>query len=249
MDLTFELGDSAAPRGHALVYFHGSDERVLATYVVVPPIAIELGKFLPAMFAAQMPALAMGQNTAIPLPPLLEPVDSHGELERLAELRGDDLVYGGRLLAGGPEQLLFTAAQAAESYGERYAAYVASAPRVAGPRPALPELDPEEVLLELMSDRDRLSELARRAGQLRYAVEGSDHAGTAEAVQAMQRIGRYLAAKYRVEELIVAARLPGPRGQRLADLYIQRAYKLVAEEFDALPALEAAIAAEVEPQP
>jgi hypothetical protein len=38
------------------------------------------------------------------------------------------------------------------------------------------------------------------------------------------------------------------RGQRLADLYLQRAYKLVAEEFDALGALDAAIlAAQAEP--
>ena len=244
MGLTFEMGDWATPRGHALVYFRAPDDRLFATYVIVPPLGLDFGKYLPPMFASQLPGLDLLQNAAIPLPPLLEPVESHAELERLARLRGDDLVYGGVLAAGQPDQLLHAGMSAAQDYAERYAAYVAGAGPAAAPATALPELDAEEVLLQLMSDRDRLSELARRAGQLRYAVEGTDRAGEAEAVQAMERIGRHLAAKYRVTELIAAARAPGPRGQRLADLYLQRAYKLVAEDFDALPALEAAIAAE-----
>ncbi len=243
MNLSFESGDPAAPRGHALVYFHGPDEGVLATYVVVPPVAIEFGKYLPALFAAQMPSLALPQDAAIPLPPLPEPVESRAVLERLARLRGDDLVYAGQL-TGGPEQLLTAAARAAQSYAERYTAFVAANPPAAERQPALPELDAEDVLLQLMSDRDRLSDLARRTGQLRYAVEGGDSTGIAESVAGMERVGRYLAAKYRVDEWIAAARAPGPAGQRLADLYVQRAYRLVAEDFDALPALEAAIAAE-----
>jgi hypothetical protein len=243
MDLTFELGDPTAPRGHALVFFRAPDDRVLATYVIVPPIAIELGKYLPSMFTAQMPGLVLPQNTAMPLPPLPEPCESRAELERLARLRHDDLVDAGPLAGTGPEQLLFAATEAAQAYAERYQAYVDSAPPALEEQPALPEIDTEDLLLGLMSDRDRLGELARRAGQLRYAVEGRDQAGIADAVQAMERVGGYLAAKYRVDELIVAARGPGARGQRLADLYLQRAYKLVAEEFDALAALDAAITA------
>jgi hypothetical protein len=92
-----------------------------------------------------------------------------------------------------------------------------------------------------MSDRDRLSEMAKRTGQLRYAVEGGDAAGIGEAIQAMERVGRYLAAKYRCAELIVVARDSGAASQRLADLYLQRAFKLAADDFDGLPALDAAI--------
>jgi hypothetical protein len=243
MDLIFELGDATTPRGHALVYFRAPDDRLLATYVIVPPVPIELGKYLPSMFTAQMPALVLPQNTAMPLPPLPEPCESHAALERLARLRDDDLVDGGAIAGAGPEQLLFAATEAAQAYAERYQAYLDSAPPALEDQPALPELDTEDLLLSLMSDRDRLSDLARRTGQLRYAVEGGDQGAIAEAVQAMERIGRHLAAKYRVEELIVAARGTGPRSQRLADLYLQRAFKLATEEFDAIASLDAAIAA------
>jgi hypothetical protein len=243
MDLSFELGDPTAPRGHALVYFRAPDDRLFATYVIVPPIAIELGKYLPSMFTAQMPELVLPQNTAMPLPPLPEPYESRAALEWLARLRHDDLINAGALSGVGLEQLLFAATEAAQAYAERYQAYVGRTPPAPEEQPALPEIDTEDLLLGLMSDRDRLGELARRTGQLRYAVEGGDQAGIADAVQAMERVGRYLASKYRADELIVAARGPGARGQQLADLYLQRAYKMVAEEFDALAALDAAIAA------
>jgi hypothetical protein len=244
MQLSFELGDPTRPRGHALVYFRGPRDTVLATYVVVPPIPIEFGKFLPSMFAAHMPSLALPQNAAMPLPPLLEPMASQAALERLARSREDDLVCGGALSSDGPEHLLQAAAEAAQAYAEVYAAHAASEPTEdLEPSRSLPELDTEDILLQLMSDRDRLSELAKRTGQLRYAAEGGDESGIAEAIQAMERVNRYLAPKYRCAELIVVARESGAASQRLADLYLQRAFKLAAEEFDALPALDAAIEA------
>ncbi len=243
MQLTFERGEGTRPRGHALIYFRGPADAVLATYVIVPPIPIEFGKYLPSLFAAQLPALALPQNAAMPLPPLPEAI-GHAELERLAELRGDDLVCGGSLTSTAPEQLLQAAAEVAQAYADCYTGYLATAPLAEPePAPSLPELDTEDILLELMTDRDRLSELAKRTGQLRYAVEGGDGATIAEAVQAMERVSRHLAAKYRCSELIAAARGRGESAQRLADLYLQRAYKLAAEEFDALPALDAAIEA------
>jgi len=242
MQLSFELGDATRPRGHALIYFRGPRDAVLATYVVVPPIPIEFGKFLPSMFAAHMQSLALPQNAAMPLPPLLEPMESQAALERLARLREDDLVCGGSLPSDGPEHLLQAAAEGAQAYAEVYAAHAATAaPEDREPARSLPELDTEDILLQLMSDRDRLSEMAKRTGQLRYAVEGGDAAGITEAIQAMERVARYLTAKYRCAELIEVARESGTISQRLADLYLQRAFKLVAEDFDALPALEAAI--------
>src|SRR5215208_4461074 len=194
MQLSFELGDATRPRGHALIYFRGPRDAVLATYVVVPPIPIEFGKYLPSMFAAHMQSLA--------LPPLLEPMESQAALERLARLREDDLVCGGSLPSDGPEHLLQAAAEGAQAYAEVYAAHAASAaPAERETSRSLPELDTEDILLQLMSDRDRLSEMAKRTGQLRYAVEGGDAAGITEAIQAMERVARYLAAKYRCAEL------------------------------------------------
>ena len=56
MELTFERGDASRPAGHALLYFTtGMPERVLATYLVVPPVELNLAKYMPPMFAASLP--------------------------------------------------------------------------------------------------------------------------------------------------------------------------------------------------
>ena len=58
MAARFELGDPEHPRGHALVYFRvsGGGDELLATYIVVLPIAINPAKYIPPAFAARMPA-------------------------------------------------------------------------------------------------------------------------------------------------------------------------------------------------
>ena len=52
--MRFELGDPDLPRGHALLYFRDPQEplRVWATYLVVPPIAMDIGKYIPPLLAA-----------------------------------------------------------------------------------------------------------------------------------------------------------------------------------------------------
>jgi hypothetical protein len=78
-------------------------------------------------------------------------------------------------------------------------------------------------------------------GTVRYAVDGSDQALLNETVQEMERVGRHLPFRYKVDELIAAARDPEPKNGRLAELLLQRCYKLAAEEYDALQALDAEI--------
>src|ERR671938_591311 len=48
--LTFRAGDPDRPRGHALVFFRDADDptAVWATYLVVTPIQMDLGKYVPA---------------------------------------------------------------------------------------------------------------------------------------------------------------------------------------------------------
>src|SRR5262249_22491796 len=77
----FEPGDRPRPRGHALLYFRDPQEavRVWATYLVVPPIAMDIGKYVPPLLAAQLPqglgALG-GMPSVYPLPPFPEAVQS-----------------------------------------------------------------------------------------------------------------------------------------------------------------------------
>src|SRR5205823_9329072 len=97
--LTFRAGDPDRPRGHALVFFRDSEspDDIWATYLIVAPIKMDLGKYIPAAFASQLSGqLAAAGPSAYPLPPVPERYESGLDaLERLAELRNDDLIDGG----------------------------------------------------------------------------------------------------------------------------------------------------------
>jgi hypothetical protein len=104
--LTFRAGDPDRPRGHALVFFRDADggDGVWATYLVVAPIKMDLGKYIPAAFASQLAGqLTAAGPSAYPLPPVPEPFEGGLEaLERLADLRHDDLLDGGTLRMSDP---------------------------------------------------------------------------------------------------------------------------------------------------
>jgi hypothetical protein len=238
--IEFRRGDRGRPRGHALAYFDSTDGHVLATYLVVPPIVIDLAKYMPPMFAGHLPMMSAHDVSAMPLPPVPEEIAGGlAELERLADLRDDDLVYCGRIEAGALDRLLIGATEAGGEYAQIYRDWLERTPAV--PIEETPALDVDEVMRSLMGDADRVAELAKLIGRLRYAVEVADPALQQETVAEMQRIGRHMADKYRAAELIAAAQRPGAEGARLAELHVQRCYKLATEEYAEVAGIEAEI--------
>ena len=242
--LSFRAGDPERPRGHALLFFRDGEDPSLvwATYLVVAPIQMDLSKYIPAAFASQLAG-----PSAYPLPPVPERFDGGLEaLERLAALRGDDLIDGGTLRMSDPLYALQPVADVGAQYAERCGAYLASEPAVeAGPAVAASapssEVDVDDLLLQVMSDRDKVGRLARLTGTLRYAVEGGDQRGIDETVQEMRRVARHLGEKYRPSELIDAARSTDPRAAQLSQLYVERCYKLADEDYAALAELDSQI--------
>jgi hypothetical protein len=107
--------------------------------------------------------------------------------------------------------------------------------------PALDELDAEELLLQSMTDRQRLAELGKLVGMARYALEGRDSGLLQETRRKMQRIARFLPEKYRASDLLAAAFTRGDQGARLAELYMERGLKLADEEYAEIPRIDRAI--------
>jgi hypothetical protein len=245
MDPVFERGDPQRPCGHALVYFRASDDPdvVLGSYIVVPPIAMDLAKYIPAMFASQLPTMMPSGPSVVPLPPFPERVESLQHVRRLAEVRGDDLLDGGAVDPGDMQRLLIVMSDVAGEYARLYQSYAERLPTEEEPGPeALPGVDVDDLLLSVMSDAEKVGRLAKLAGTVRYAIEGGDETLLVETTVEMERLGRHLREQYRVVELVEAVQDPGARGGRLAELLLQRCYKLAAEEYAALEELDSEIA-------
>jgi hypothetical protein len=241
MDLIFERGRADAPAGHALVAFtNPADGGVLATYLVVLPIALQITKYIPPMLAAQLPVADIKNAGAVPLPPVPEPVESETFLERLAELRRDDLIDGGQLNPTDMAGAMTTVAEIAQRYAQMYESWLAtsSASEPESTSDNMSEVSASDVIYGLMSEQQRLAELAKLAGQLRYAVDGGDARQADDTAAEIRRLGAYLPPSYRVDEFVTAARQPGTVGRELATLYLDRCFKLSRADYSDLPRLD-----------
>jgi hypothetical protein len=237
------VGDAHRPRGHALLFFRDGDDpdEVWATYLVVTPIQMDLGKYIPAAFAPQLAGqLQAAGPTAYPLPPIPEKIaQGLAWLEQLAELRGDDLLDGGVLRLTDPLSALQPVAEIGAQYAAECSTYFAAAESTPpAPEQAQTTVDVDDLLLQAAPDRDKVSRLARLVGTLRYAIEGGDQRLAEETTEEMQRVARRLPDKYRAAELIVAAAAPDTRSGRLAQLYVDRCYRLADEDYAALAELD-----------
>jgi hypothetical protein len=227
MNLIFERGNREAPVGHALVYFTGNDGTILATYVSVPPIKFDISKFVPGFMAGVVQGMdLMDLMVATPMPPIPEVIPGVDYLQSLATRRADDLVYAGGTMGGDEMRLAAEVAEAARQYGEMYNAS-AGIPVSSPEQPA--QDDGDLLRFAEMSEGDKLNELTILTGRVRDSLLS----GTAdpEVEHQMQALASTLPAKYRAADLVTAALTPGERGQRLADLYLQRSYKLFHEEY------------------
>ncbi len=253
MQLRFLLGDTQAPKGHAILFARTSadPQRVLAVYCVVLPIRFSIGKFIPPILAAQMPAEGLREAAGlnyVPIPPMLEEVESLDELERLAELRGDDLCEIDTSVRLDDDTTRFTLpAEAGEVYATMYTNYANAFISQHEQRPIisqraeevpLDDLDVDALMGSVLSERDRLNELAKLIGTARYALDGKDTRLLRETEQKLRRTAEPLSAKYRASDLITSALEPGERGWKLAQLYLERAYKLAEEQYAEIPRIE-----------
>jgi hypothetical protein len=251
--LTFRAGDPDRPRGHALVFFRDGDapDIVWATYLVVAPIKMDLGKYIPAAFASQLSGqLAAAAPSAYPLPPVPEKFEGGLEaLERLAELRSDDVIDGGTIRMNDPLYALQPITDIGAQYAERCTTYFESNPLPTAPASvgelssSASDVDVDELLLQVMPDREKVSRLARLTGTLRYAIDGGDRRLIDETVADMSRVGRHLSDKYRPNELIAAAQSPSANSAQLAQLFLERCYRLIDEDYAALADIDRQIEA------
>jgi len=252
--LTFEIGDESRPRGHALLYFGNPRTGLMATYVVLLPVKMDMTKYLPPMLAAQLGGLAgemLGEGGgSFAAPPIPEAVESVEPLRRLAELRGDDFIWGGDMVLGDLQSAMHQSAEAVHEYEALYQRYmdanpaptVTTAERSLADSSADPDSSVQHVVYALMSDRDRLSELSRLVGTMRFALESQDNALAEETNASLQALGQALPERFWGQRVRRAARDPSGAGARLAQLYVERCYKLLEEDFVAVQALEEQIA-------
>jgi hypothetical protein len=266
MDLIFDRGDSQNPRGHALLYFRVDTEpdTVYATYVVTLPVKSDLTKYVPPFLASHLGNLPLSDLSAFAMPPVPEAIGSYAELERLSQLREDDLVYGGSMFSFDLPRMMETSTEAVQIYSslcsdalamsstlaEGAAEAIGEELRETLEAAAVPEPEPEpepegddslnvnEVLFSFMSEIDKLGELSRLLGRLRFAVDGADKSEADEVGAEITVLARHLPENFKVTDLLNVAKDNSERTSQLAKLYIDRCFRLSAGDAGAAAELD-----------
>ena len=278
MDLHFEIGDPLRPRGHALLYFRVDTEpdSVYGTYIITLPITADLTKYVPPFLAAHLGSAGSGplaNFSAFAMPPMSELVEGGYEhLVRLANVRSDDLVYGGSMFSYDLARMMESVALAVQEYADAWAQAnppsqsnlgggaaipaddaipLGTSGETAGAAGGLDEsgdaaLGVNEVLWSFMSEGDRLAEMGRLLGRLRFAQEGPiSDPGTASAIAEiiaeMTALGRHLPDEFDIAALVAAAGDTTPDGAQLAQLYLDRCYRLSSGDTEQVRRIEEAI--------
>ena len=209
-----------------------------ATYVVVLPVKADLTKYVPPFLASHLGNLPLNDFSAFAMPPVPEPVEGYQELERLSQVRGDDLVFGSSMFSFDLPRMMEAVTEAVQAYSQLYTDCLGTTgavelePAVEGLDVAEPEssedrsYDVNEVLFSLMSERDKLGELSNLLGKLRFAVEGQDSQGAQEVAEEINTLARHLPDEFQVPSLLAVAQDTSQRGSRLAQLYLDRCFRL-----------------------
>ena len=89
-----------------------------------------------------------------------------------------------------------------------------------------------------MSESDKLAELSRLLGKLRFAQDGQDTAMMGEVSEEITALARYLPEEFLVPNLLAAAQDASQNGSQLAQLYLDRCFRLSAGDSSRVQALE-----------
>lgn len=236
MDLFFERGSKDAPKGHALVYFRQryNQDQIMATYIITLPVKVDVAKYIPPMFAAQLQGMNAQELSGFAFPPFPEKVDSLAEIQRLAEARDDDLIDGGTGDADNPLDMV----QVVNDLQQEYTRLWQQSQEASRPPALSAEPSVNELLYELMGETAKLSELSKLVGKLRFALEGSDPRLTKETEEEILALAKYLPENYRVSRILEVGGMASEKGSALAQLYLERCYKLYEEDYRRIQEVE-----------
>jgi len=198
-----------------------------------------VSKYVPPFLINQVGDLGATDLTAFAFPPAPERLGTYSALTELAATRDDDILFAGTLNASDVPSAMMSVNEAVQQYADMYT-------RVMGIPEQEPEEDTEEdtglgvseVIYALMSETDRLGELTKLVGRLRFATEGSDAGLIAEAEAEIKVLAGHLPDNHGIARLIEAVKSSDEDGAELADLYLRRCYHLVQEEYVKLGQLD-----------
>ena len=240
MALEFAYGDASTPRGHALVYFDDSTHQTYyASYIVLLPVTVDVSKYVPPFLMNQVGDIGPGDMSAFAFPPSPEQVEDLDKLREVSKKREDDLIYGGTCDAGDVAASMMKVNDIVQEYLECYEKVNGIQLSMSDDDVGLTEIEHvNDVVYSLMSEPDRLGELTKLVGRLRYAVDSGESILVEETESDIEALSNYLPSSYQIDTLLKWAGSLENNSASIADLYLKRCFHLAREEYVELGKIE-----------
>ncbi len=250
--MIFDLGDPINPKGHALVYFTVSTEpeKVYSSYIVILPLKSDLSKYVPPFLASTLGEIPTENLTSFSMPPAPEDNYSLEQLREIALLRSDDLINGGSIFSYDVTRLMELANNTVQEYSSSYSAIEMSGGSPTAQDPQIntrisqdTSFDVNDVLFDLLTEKDKLSELTKLLSKLKFAQDSQDIIMAEETTSELRSLSSHLPSVFKISELISAATNTEPNGLLIASLYLDRCYKIAEEDYESVKKLDEQITA------
>jgi len=242
MTLSFELGKIESPRGHALLYFKDSVQGdFYATYIVLLPITVDVSKYVPPFLMNQVGEFGPGDMSAFAFPPAPEQVEGYDYLVDLAKKRQDDLLDGGEVTGTDVSSSMMKVNDVVQEYLELYEETYGTEALPLDESQSASELHVNDVLYSMMTEPDRLNELTKLVGRMRFAVESGENSIVKEVESDINALSEYLPETFQIHRLLKWATAVSDESSHITDLYLQRCFHLSREEYKELGEIEAQI--------
>jgi hypothetical protein len=237
MDIFFEIGNQLSPKGHAILYFWGTNQpsKLFATYIIILPIELDLIKYMPPFLANQIPNTDDQDVSAFAIPPIPEQMESYEQMEHMARNRRDDLIFGGTIDTAQLNNMIHLVNDIVQTYSKNYRESMSVAiSDISTTNSQLENASStrvNDVLYGLMNTQDKLTELSKLIGMLRFASDGKDLYQIAETQDEIAMLAMQLPESYHIRQLMEIIKDPTKHGSGLAELYMDRCYKLLTEDY------------------
>ncbi len=242
MTLSFELGNIESPKGHALLYFKDSVQGdFYATYIVLLPITVDVSKYVPPFLMNQVGEFGPGDMSAFAFPPAPEQVEGYDYLVDLAKKRQDDLIDGGEVTGTDVSSSMMKVNDVVQEYLELYEETYGTEALTLDESESASELHVNDVLYSMMTEPDRLNELTKLVGRMRFAVESGENSIVKEVESDINALSEYLPETFQIHRLLKWATAVSDESSHITDLYLQRCFHLSREEYKELGEIEAQI--------
>ena len=242
MTLSFELGNIESPKGHALLYFKDSVQGdFYATYIVLLPITVDVSKYVPPFLMNQVGEFGPGDMSAFAFPPAPEQVEGYDYLVDLAKKRQDDLLDGGEVTGTDVSSSMMKVNDVVQEYLELYEEKYEIEAVTLDESESASELHVNDVLYSMMTEPDRLNELTKLVGRMRFAVESGENSIVKEVESDINALSEYLPETFQIHRLLKWATAVSDESSHITDLYLQRCFHLSREEYKELGEIEAQI--------